>query len=60
MADSKKKYPHPYIPELADELRKKNITRRDFVYTATMLGLSAGAALAAGAKGRPVILPAMA
>ncbi len=55
MADSKKKYPHPYIPELADELRKKNITRRDFVYTATMLGLSAGAAYAMAGKitGRP-------
>ena len=55
MADSKKKYPHPYIPELADELRRENISRRDFVYTATMLGLSAGAAYAMAGKitGKP-------
>ena len=41
---------HPYIPELADELRRENITRRDFLYTATMLGLSSGAAYALAGK----------
>jgi peptide/nickel transport system substrate-binding protein len=55
MAHSKKQYPHPYIPELAGQLRKENITRREFVYTATMLGVSAGAAYALAGKitGRP-------
>ena len=38
------KYPHPYIPELEDDLRKGKITRRDFLWTSTMLGLSATAA----------------
>jgi peptide/nickel transport system substrate-binding protein len=37
----RKKYPHPYIPELEDDLRKGKISRRDFLWTSTMLGLSA-------------------
>jgi peptide/nickel transport system substrate-binding protein len=40
----RKKYPHPYIPELEDDLRKGKISRRDFLWTSTMLGLSATAA----------------
>ena len=57
MGKSDKTYPHPYIPELAEELRKENITRRDFVHTATMLGLSAGAAYAMAGKitGQPFV-----
>ena len=37
----RKNYPHPYIPELEDDLRKGKISRRDFLWTSTMLGLSA-------------------
>jgi len=59
---------HPYIPELADMLRRGQVERREFLRTATLLGLSAAAAyglagpldrdglvpgaLAQGAKGR--------
>ncbi len=55
MAEDRKKYPHPYIPELAEELRRENISRRDFVRTATLLGLSATAAYAMAGRisGRP-------
>ncbi len=55
MAEDSKKYPHPYIPELAEELRRENISRRDFVRTATLLGLSATAAYAMAGRisGRP-------
>ena len=55
MAKSDKKYPHPYIPELKEELRRENISRRDFVWTATMLGMSATAAygLAGQISGKP-------
>ena len=42
--------PHPAIPELADQLTKGAITRRDFVRTSTLLGLSAGAAYAMAGK----------
>ena len=44
MARDPKKYPHPYIPELVEELRRENVSRREFLRTATLLGLSAGAA----------------
>lgn len=57
MAKSEKKYPHPYIPELKEELRRENISRRDFVWTATMLGVSASAAYAMAGKisGKPFV-----
>jgi peptide/nickel transport system substrate-binding protein len=35
---------HPYLPELADLLRQQRIDRRDFLRTATLLGMSATAA----------------
>ena len=44
MTSKKRKYPHPYIPELIEDLRKKNIDRREFLRTSTLLGLSATAA----------------
>lgn len=54
----RKKYPHPYIPELEDDLRKGKISRRDFLWTSTMLGLSATSAYAiAGAITGQSILP---
>ncbi len=37
---------HPAIPDLEKELARKNISRRDFVRTSTLLGLSATAAYA--------------
>jgi len=46
MDKSKSGANHPYIPELKEQLRKGAIDRRDFLYTATMLGLSATAAYA--------------
>ncbi len=54
----RKKYPHPYIPELEDDLRKGKISRRDFLWTSTMLGLSATAAYSiAGAITGQSIVP---
>lgn len=35
---------HSYIPELAEQLRKGLVDRREFLRTATLLGMSAGAA----------------
>ncbi len=51
----RKKYPHPYVPELEDDLRKGKITRRDFLWTSTMLGLSATTAytVAGAITGQP-------
>jgi peptide/nickel transport system substrate-binding protein len=42
----KRKDPHPYIPELKDQFLKGKITRREFLWNSTMLGLSAAAAYA--------------
>ena len=58
----RKKYPHPYIPELEEDLRKGNITRRDFLWTSTMLGLSATAAygIAGQITGQPFVPTAQA
>ena len=47
-----KRKQHPYIPELKEQLRKGEIDRREFLRTATLLGLSAASAYAmAGALG---------
>ena len=35
---------HSYVPEMADDLRLGRVSRRDFVRTATLLGVSAGVA----------------
>lgn len=53
MARSYKDYPHPAIPKLIDDLENRKISRREFLRTTTLLGLSAGAAytLAACSKG---------
>jgi peptide/nickel transport system substrate-binding protein len=37
---------HPYLPRLRDELRRGSIERREFLRTATLLGIAAGAAYA--------------
>jgi peptide/nickel transport system substrate-binding protein len=36
--------PHPYVPELKEQLLKGEIDRREFLRTVTLLGMSAGAA----------------
>ena len=41
---------HPYVPELCEQLRKGNVDRREFMRTATLLGVSAGAAYAMSGK----------
>jgi peptide/nickel transport system substrate-binding protein len=46
MSKKSKDKMHPYIPELVNKLRKGEVTRRDFLNTATLLGVSAGAAYA--------------
>jgi peptide/nickel transport system substrate-binding protein len=49
---------HEYIPELKDQLAKGEITRREFVRSATLLGMSVAAAGAiVGAPG-PLLRPA--
>ena len=55
-------YPHPAIPELADKFNKGELSRREFLRTTTLLGLSAGAAYALAGKlsGGPVMTSAMA
>ena len=62
MTSKKRKYPHPYIPELIDDLRKKKIDRREFLRTSTLLGLSATAAygIAGQITGQPFMRSASA
>jgi peptide/nickel transport system substrate-binding protein len=46
MADRRPPKHHPYVPELKKQLRKGDIDRREFLRTATLLGVSATAAYA--------------
>ena len=53
---------HPWVPELQDQLRKGQISRREFLRYATLLGVSLGGATALAACGaadpaRPLRLP---
>src|SRR5690606_12610496 len=59
MADQKE---HPYIPELKRQLAERRIGRRDFLRTATLLGMSASGAYAFAGKvaGGSVAAPAFA
>ena len=41
---------HPYLPELCEALRRERIDRREFLRTATLLGVSAPAAYLAAAQ----------
>jgi peptide/nickel transport system substrate-binding protein len=52
----KREYPHPYIPELVEELRRNRVSRREFLRTSTLLGLSATTAYAIAARitGQPL------
>ena len=47
MADSQE---HPYIPTLKRQLAERQLDRREFLRTATLLGMSAGAAYAFAGK----------
>ena len=47
MADSRE---HPYIPTLKRQLTERTLDRREFLRTATLLGMSAGAAYAFAGK----------
>ena len=40
------KNPHPYLPQLRQQFAEGRVTRREFLRTATLLGMSAGAAYA--------------
>src|SRR6266511_4350265 len=53
---------HPYIPTLTRQLVERVIDRREFLRTATLLGMSAGAAyaLAGSFAGEPWVRPALA
>ncbi len=42
---------HPYIPEMYDQLKQGRVSRREFMRMATLLGMSAGAAMVASACG---------
>lgn len=55
-----KKPVHPAIPELAEKMRKGNMSRREFLRTSTLLGLSAAASYSLVGKltGNPLIAPA--
>ncbi len=44
------KYPHPAIPHYIDALEKRKISRREFLRTTTLLGLSATAAYGIAGK----------
>jgi len=54
--DGKGKRQHAYIPELKDLLRRGEVDRREFLRTATLLGVSAGSAyaMAAAVTGQPI------
>ena len=41
---------HPYVPELCEQLRKGELDRREFMRTACLLGVSAGAAYGLAGK----------
>ena len=53
---------HPYIRTLERQLAERVIDRREFLRTATLLGMSAGAAyaLAGSFPGEPWVRPALA
>jgi peptide/nickel transport system substrate-binding protein len=44
---------HPYIPELAEQLRQGRLSRREFLRMATLLGMSYGTAQVLAACGAP-------
>lgn len=56
--DENGKRVHPYVPELREALRQGKVSRREFLRTATLLGLSASTAYAvAGVAGEGAVAP---
>ena len=52
---------HPYLPKLAEQYTERKVSRREFLRTATLLGLSATAAYSiAGLPGGSYVRPAAA
>ena len=62
LKDQTGKRVHPYVPELCEQLRKGEVDRREFLRTATLLGVSAGAAYTMAGKilGEPLTKKAVA
>lgn len=62
MTRKRKGKTHPYVPELREQLRKGDIDRREFLRTATLLGVSASAAyaMAGVVSGGPLVSAARA
>lgn len=60
--DAKGKRIHPYVPELCEQLRTGKVDRREFLRTATLLGVSAGAAyvMAGRITGKDIVPKAVA
>ena len=59
MPERRKGTRHPHIPELREKLRRGEINRRDFLRTATLLGMSTAAAYAmAGLRPGNGVIPA--
>lgn len=50
MARNSESNVHPYVPELCEQFRKGEVDRREFLRTATLLGVSATAAYAMAGK----------
>ncbi|HEX9792263.1 MAG TPA: ABC transporter substrate-binding protein [Kiloniellales bacterium] len=50
LKDATGKRIHPYVPELCEQLRDGKLDRREFLRTATLLGVSAGAAYTMAGK----------
>lgn len=50
LKDANGKRIHPYVPELCEQLREGKVDRREFLRTATLLGVSAGAAYGMAGK----------
>jgi len=48
---------HPYVPELAEKLRTGEVSRREFLRMATLLGMSFGAAQFLAACAQPTAAP---
>ena len=50
MAKSDERRVHPYIPRLVQQLEARRVDRREFLRTATLLGMSSGAAYGIAGK----------
>ena len=62
MAKSDERRAHPYIPRLVQQLEARRVDRREFLRTATLLGMSSGAAYGIAGKilGEHLVDPALA